>query len=254
MTWVDFIIRLLLALILGAAIGIERQWRRTRSVLKTNVLVALGSAMFVMMSSMVPGEASPTRVAAQVVSGVGFLGGGVILRQLKCWREPPLALPCEGASVRGLNTAATLWCSAAIGTFVGTGLLFQAYFGTLAVVGANLLLRPLVQWFQELDTQLITHTKLEARYCCYVVCFTIDEANVRALLLDRVEDSKLTLIALSSKNIDLKNLDNSAQIEIKADFLSQGRSHVLLEQLVALIKSKVRVNVVKWELVSDDAE
>ena len=240
MTWVDFIIRLLLALILGAAIGIERQWRRTRSVLKTNVLVALGSAMFVMMSSMVPGEASPTRVAAQVVSGVGFLGGGVILR--------------EGASVRGLNTAATLWCSAAIGTFVGTGLLFQAYFGTLAVVGANLLLRPLVQWFQELDTQLITHTKLEARYCCYVVCFTIDEANVRALLLDQVEDSKLTLIALSSKNLDLKNLDDSTQIEVKADFISQGRSYVLLEQLVALLKSKVRVSAVRWELVSDDAE
>lgn len=240
MTWVDFIIRLLLALILGAAIGIERQWRRTRSVLKTNVLVALGSAMFVMMSSMVPGEASPTRVAAQVVSGVGFLGGGVILR--------------EGASVRGLNTAATLWCSAAIGTLVGTGLLFQAYFGTLAVVGANLLLRPLVQWFQELDTQLITHTKLEARYCCYVVCFTADEANVRALLLDRVEDSKLTLIALSSKNLDLKNLDDSTQVEVKADFISQGRSYVFLEQLVALLKSKVRVSAVKWELVSDDAE
>lgn len=240
MTWVDFIIRLLLALILGAAIGIERQWRRTRSVLKTNVLVALGSAMFVMMSSMVPGEASPTRVAAQVVSGVGFLGGGVILR--------------EGASVRGLNTAATLWCSAAIGTFVGTGLLFQAYFGTLAVVGANLLLRPLVQWFQELDTQLITHTKLEARYCCYVVCFTADEANVRALLLDQVEDSKLTLIALSSKNLDLKNLDDSTQIEVKADFISQGRSYVLLEQLVALLKSKVKVSAVRWELVSDDAE
>ena len=240
MTWVDFIIRLLLALILGAAIGIERQWRRTRSVLKTNVLVALGSAMFVMMSSMVPGEASPTRVAAQVVSGVGFLGGGVILR--------------EGASVRGLNTAATLWCSAAIGTLVGTGLLFQAYFGTLAVVGANLLLRPLVQWFQELDTQLITHTKLEARYCCYVVCFTADEANVRALLLDQVEDSKLTLIALSSKNLDLKNLDDSTQVEVKADFISQGRSYVLLEQLVALLKSKVRVSAVRWELVSDDSE
>lgn len=82
--------------------------------------------MFVMMSAMIPGDASPTRVAAQVVSGIGFLGGGVIL-----W---------EGASVRGLNTAATLWCAAAIGTLVGAGLLFQAYVGALAVVGANLIL------------------------------------------------------------------------------------------------------------------
>lgn len=72
MTWVDFAIRLLLAFILGAAIGSERQWRRTRSVLKTNVLVSLGAAMFVMLSAMIPGDASPTRIAAQVVSGIGF--------------------------------------------------------------------------------------------------------------------------------------------------------------------------------------
>lgn len=67
MSWGDFAIRLLLAFILGAAIGIERQWRRTRSVLKTNVLVSLGAAMFVMLSAMIPGDASPTRIAAQVV-------------------------------------------------------------------------------------------------------------------------------------------------------------------------------------------
>ena len=104
MTWADFVIRLLLAFILGAAIGIERQWQKTRAVLKMNVLVCIGAAMFVMMSSMVANDSSPTRVAAQVVSGIGFLGGGVILR--------------EGTSVRGLNTAATLWCAAAVGTFV----------------------------------------------------------------------------------------------------------------------------------------
>ncbi len=87
MTWVEFVIRLLLAFILGAAIGIERQWQKTRAVLKMNVLVCIGAAMFVMMSSMVANDSSPTRVAAQVVSGIGFLGGGLILR--------------EGTSVRG---------------------------------------------------------------------------------------------------------------------------------------------------------
>lgn len=239
-SWADFLIRLLLAFVLGAAIGIERQWQKTRAVLKTNVLVCIGAAMFVMMSAMVPGDASPTRVAAQVVSGIGFLGGGVILR--------------EGTSVRGLNTAATLWCAAAVGTFVGTGLLFQAYFGTLAVVGANLLLRPLVQWFQQLDEQLITHTKPEARYCCRVLCHSEEEANVRSLLLEQFQDKELVLTALSSKNIDVKDLDNFTQVEIKADFISDGRNDAILEEFVTRLRISVMVSAVKWEFILDEAE
>ncbi len=239
-TGIDFVIRLLLAFILGAAIGIERQWQKTRAVLKTNVLVCLGSAMFVMMSSMVPGDASPTRVAAQVVSGIGFLGGGVILR--------------EGTSVRGLNTAATLWCAAAIGTFVGTGLLFQAYFGTLAVVGANLLLRPLVQWFQQLDEQLIARTKPENRYYCRLVFPSGDEETVRALLLEQVKDKGLTLTALSSKNLDIKDSNNLAQVELKADLVTAGRNDVVLEQVISLLKSKVSITALRWEFVSDETE
>ena len=148
MTWMDFAIRLLVGFFLGVGIGIERQWLRSRAILKTNVLVTLGAAMFVMLSIMTPGDTSPTRISAQIVSGIGFLGGGVILR--------------EGASVRGINTAATLWCAAAIGTLVGSGYLIQAYLGTFAVVGANLLLRPLVEAFKhqgvELDYQTTTTT------------------------------------------------------------------------------------------------
>jgi putative Mg2+ transporter-C (MgtC) family protein len=128
-TGIDFGVRLGIAFILGGAIGIERQWRQTKAVLKTNVLVCIGSAMFVMMAAMTPGDSSPTRVAAQVVSGIGFLGGGVILR--------------EGSSVKGLNTAATLWCAAAVGTLVGSGLLSQAYVSAMAVVAANLKVKPM---------------------------------------------------------------------------------------------------------------
>ena len=98
--------RLAAALVAGAAIGVERQWHQKMAGLRTNSLVALGSAGFVAFSSVV-GQGDPTRVAAQVVSGIGFLGAGVILR--------------EGANVRGLNTAATLWCSAMVGTFAGGG-------------------------------------------------------------------------------------------------------------------------------------
>ena len=240
MTWIDFVIRLLLALLLGAVIGIERQWRQTRAVLKTNVLVSIGSAMFVMMSAMVPGDASPTRVAAQVVSGVGFLGGGVILR--------------EGSSVRGLNTAATLWCAAAVGSLIGAGLMFQAYVGAVVVVGANLILRPIVQIFQEIDEQLITRKKAETCYRCRVLCLAKDEANVRALLLDPVKGKELMLTSMQSKNIESKDVDDSRQVEVRAIYICEGRNDVLLEQVVSLIKLKAKVSAISWEFVAEDSE
>lgn len=240
MSWIDFAIRLLLAFILGAAIGIERQWRQTKSVLKTNVLVSIGAAMFVMLSAMFTGDASPTRVAAQVVSGVGFLGGGVILR--------------EGSSVRGLNTAATLWCAAAVGSLIGAGFLFQAYVGALAVIGANLLLSPLVQFVQNLNGETISETILETRYRCRVVCDREDEADVRALLSQAVHDGILVLDAFYSKNIDGKDINNPTLVEIKANILTRGRNDSLLEELVDLLKLKVNVTKISWEFVSQEPE
>ncbi|KJH71472.1 MgtC/SapB family protein [Aliterella atlantica] len=240
MSWIDFAIRLLLAFILGAAIGIERQWRQTKSVLKTNVLVSIGAAMFVMLSAMFTGDASPTRVAAQVVSGVGFLGGGVILR--------------EGSSVRGLNTAATLWCAAAVGSLIGAGFLFQAYVGALAVIGANLLLSPLVQFVQNLNGETIAETKLETRYRCRVVCDREDEADVRALLSQAVHDGVLVLDAFYSKNIDGKDINNPTLVEIKANILTQGRNDSLLDELVNLLKLKVNVTKISWEFISQESE
>jgi putative Mg2+ transporter-C (MgtC) family protein len=109
MTWIQFIIRLALAQFLGAAIGVEGQWHQRMAGLRTNALVSTGAAMFVMLGSMIPGESSLTRVVSYVVSGIGFLGGGVILR--------------EGFTVRELNTAATLWCATAVGCLAGSGFL-----------------------------------------------------------------------------------------------------------------------------------
>ena len=99
-----FVLNVGTALFLGMAIGIERQYRQRTAGLRTNALVCLGSALFVSLSHLIDHESSPTRVAGQVASGIGFLGAGVILR--------------EGLNVRGMNTAATLWCSAAVGTLL----------------------------------------------------------------------------------------------------------------------------------------
>jgi uncharacterized membrane protein YhiD involved in acid resistance len=129
MTASHFAINLASAFVCGAVIGVERQWRQRMAGLRTNTLVAVGAALFVLLAEMVTGTDATLRVAAQVVSGIGFLGAGVIMR--------------EGLSVRGLNTAATLWCSAAVGTLAGAGFLREALMGTLAVLVANTVLRPI---------------------------------------------------------------------------------------------------------------
>ena len=97
--------------------------------LRTNALVAVGATLFVLLSAygFSCATADPTRVAAQIVSGIGFLGAGVIL--------------CDGLNVRGLNTAATLWCSAAVGALAGAGMFTVALAGTVLVVVVNGALR-----------------------------------------------------------------------------------------------------------------
>jgi putative Mg2+ transporter-C (MgtC) family protein len=129
MLWHQFAIRLGLALILGAFIGAERQWRQRLAGLRTNALVAAGAAMFVMLSALAGRPDDSFRIAGQVVSGVVFLGAGIILR--------------NGLNITGLNTAATLWCSAGIGTLAGYGMYGPAVTGAVAVLAANVCLRPI---------------------------------------------------------------------------------------------------------------
>jgi putative Mg2+ transporter-C (MgtC) family protein len=101
--------RLVVAAALGAILGAEREYRQKAAGLRTNTLISLGSALFTLMSiELVPGgSGDPSRVAAQIVTGIGFLGGGAILR--------------TGMSVRGLTTAATIWVVAAVGVAAGAG-------------------------------------------------------------------------------------------------------------------------------------
>ncbi len=129
-------ISLLVAFGLGALIGLERQYRQRTAGLRTNVLVAIGACQFVDMAMHLAGAEGAVRVIAYVVSGIGFLGAGVIMK--------------EGANVRGLNTAATLWCSAAVGACAGADLVAQAVLLTAFVLAGNTMLRPLVQWLERM--------------------------------------------------------------------------------------------------------
>src|SRR5271155_1937917 len=143
--------RLLSALILGACVGAERQWRQRAAGLRTNTLVCFGAAAFVDLGLRVaPGT---TQVIAYVVSGVGFLGAGAIMK--------------DGGSVRGLNTAATLWCSAAVGACAGAGEMLEAVFVAMLLIGINIVLRPLSRYIDRRSlSKLDTHALYRLRLVC----------------------------------------------------------------------------------------
>jgi putative Mg2+ transporter-C (MgtC) family protein len=216
------------ALALGAAIGFERQWRQRLAGLRTNTLVALGAATFVVFESIFPGDGGPTRVAAQVVSGIGFLGAGIIFR--------------EGLNVRGLNTAATLWCSAAIGILAGAGAWPHATLAATLVVGVNLLLRPLVQ---RISRQPLTSVELPGGYIVNVVCKGEQEAHVRALLLQG-----LNLGTLHLRRLESANIEDTDRVEVTAAITAEGRADGVLEQIVGRLSLESTVTAARWRVES----
>ena len=137
MSTTEFLMRVGMATLAGLIIGFERQWHHKETGLKTNMLVAIGAATFVLLSIKVA-EATPnidvTRITAQVVMGVGFLGAGVIFR--------------EGPNVHGLNSAATIWCSAAIGCMAASGYFIETLICTFLVVILNTIIEPLEEWLK----------------------------------------------------------------------------------------------------------
>jgi len=123
-----FLSRLGVAALIGIAIGFERQWRQRAAGLHTSSLVAVGSALFALLDSEL-GSSDTTRIVAGVVTGVGFIAGGVILR--------------SGLNITGLNTAATIWATAAVGAMAGMGFALSAAAGGVAIILLNFLLQPL---------------------------------------------------------------------------------------------------------------
>ena len=143
------------AFVLGSLIGVERQLRQRNAGLRTLTLtlVALGAAAFVNLGGRLLDAEGETRIISYVVSGIGFLGVGVIMK--------------KGAQIRGLNTAATLWGSAAVGAFAGAGLLIEAAIVAAFVLGGNTLLRPVVN---AINGRPISAEETEALYQVHVLC------------------------------------------------------------------------------------
>ena len=228
MSWVSFSAQVGLALFFGGLIGLERQWRQRSTGLRTNGLVAVGAAMFVIMGGLLGGHDGQVHVAAYVVSGIGFLGGGVILK--------------EGANVRGVNTAATLWCTAAIGTLVGSGQIRFAALGTAGVLVANLILRPVARLINRTP---LTNEGSEILYHLHCTCRTRREAHIRALLLQAVEPMPLQLLTLQSKD-----QEGADYVEVSAKLKTVGRKDEYLEQIVTRLSLEADVTSISWHLIS----
>lgn len=224
-SFADSALRLTVALLLGSAIGFERQWNQKMAGLRTNVLVALGACGFVVFSGLV-GQGDPTRVAAQVVSGIGFLGAGIILR--------------DGINVHGLNTAATLWCSAMVGTIAGAGHFAPSVLAAAFVVGTNLLLRPLVRRINRLS---ITTADAETFYTVQIVVRAVEEAHVRSLLLHQLSQAGLGL-----RRLDSADIEGTGNVRVSALAMASVSNDAALEQIVGRLSLEPQVSGASWQV------
>jgi putative Mg2+ transporter-C (MgtC) family protein len=226
MELVEFALRVSTALMMGLAIGLERQFRQHAAGLRTNALVCVGAALFVSLSRLMGDEGSPTRIASYIVSGIGFLGGGVILR--------------EGLNVKGMNTAATLWCTAAVGTLTGAGFPLHGLIGTVTVIGLHLGLRPVAR---RIDASLKTALDVETLYQMRVVCREQQEGMIRTVLVRHVNSRPTMTI----QRISTKVAEQDGQATVVADIFSAERDDRAMQDLMSRINIEPSVSSVSWE-------
>jgi len=222
-------LNLTVALTCGAVIGSERQIRQRMAGLRTNALVALGAAGFVIFSSLYPAEVSPTRVAAQIVSGIGFLGAGIIFR--------------DGFNVHGLNTAATLWCSAGVGMMAGSGALDYAALMTVLVVFVNLGLRPLVKWIKR-KTNAGAPVVRQFKLC--VTGPSAQEVDLRGLVL-----RTLGMGALRLSEMQAEPVDGGGMVRLTALIMGEGLVDHAMEQALSHLAADPLVRQVTWQVLED---
>jgi putative Mg2+ transporter-C (MgtC) family protein len=208
-----FVINLIIAIAAGIIVGLERQWQKKMAGVRTTALVSFGSCMFVTLSTfMAETDSSPTRMAAQVVSGIGFLAGGVILR--------------DGFSVSGINTAATLWCSAAIGSMIGAGYPLQGIVAAFMLLFMNILLR-------SLSYKVDNFRSDSTHYYVSVTCLHEDEIRVRTKILHTLNALSLNFNQITCGAVKDGRVDILIDLEMNAnESMTQIRIKNLVEKLL----------------------
>jgi putative Mg2+ transporter-C (MgtC) family protein len=222
-------ISLFCAFLLGTLIGAERQYRQRTAGLRTNVLVALGASAFVDMGMRLTGKPGAVQIVSYVVSGVGFLGAGVIMK--------------EGLNIRGLNTAATLWCSAAVGALSGAGLPGEAALLTAAVLAGNTLLRPLINIINRAP---IDERRTEATYEVRVTTESGSVVTARDLLIEALEAASYPV---GDVEVEERGEDD---VELVATLVSTAIEPAEIESVIAALKKDKVVKDASWTVRTTD--
>ncbi len=223
MEYIDFLARIVAALLLSFAVGLERQWRRRAIGLRTNVLVCIGAFLFVTVAVML--GSSDLKIASQVVSGIGFLGAGVILK--------------DGLNIRGLNTAATLWCSASLGVLCAYGLIIEAATGTFFILIANILLRYITR---KLMKHNLAHLK---DYVIDVVTSKEKELILRTTLIQSINDETISISGLETREVE------NDRVEIKLYVSMDNKNEETLNRLITRFTMEPEVFYVGYKFDND---
>ena len=216
MIYTDFVLRIFLSMMLGFLIGLERQLTGHPAVIRINVLICMGTCFFTLFP-LLYGSDQVFRVGSSIISGVGFLCSGVIFK--------------DSGTVRGMNTAAALWC---------TGLYAIAVTAAGMLIGSNLLLRPLAKKLQPLTTG----DESEQQYRISIICQADAEQDIRSLLIN----------SNACKTLYLHNLESGDvvgdKVEIIAEYCSSGKSkRNVLEGIIGQTLAIPEVVNAGWEIL-----
>jgi putative Mg2+ transporter-C (MgtC) family protein len=221
--FLDSLVSLLAAFVLGGLIGAERQYRQRGGGLRTHVLVAVGAATFVDIGQHLNGNAGAAQIISYVVSGVGFLGAGVIMKQ--------------GSNVWGLNTAATLWCSAAVGACAGADLAFEAIVLTGFVLAGNTLLRPVVN---AINRAPVDESTTEAIYEVRLTTNADHLDDGRELLREKLESARYPL-----RNIEVVEREGGG-VELVATLQATAADPDELDAIVLALEANPLAESASW--------
>lgn len=183
MEFKQFILYLLICFLLSFLIGVERQYRRRVIGLRTTILVSIGAFLYVVISFMVDNVGDSTRIASQVVTGIGFLGAGVILK--------------DGHNVTGLTTAATLWCDGAIGVLCACGKVKEATIGTIIILFSNIVLRKI----NKIINDDVTQKRIESKYEIKILLNKVSVTKIKKDLNKFIEENSKLKLELNNLSI-----------------------------------------------------
>lgn len=217
MDYTTFVIRILVALVLSLLVGIERQWRKRSAGIRTNVLVCLGSFLFA-SAPIIVNKGDGLRMAAQVISGIGFLGAGVVIK--------------DGANVRGLNTAATLWCNAAIGVLCALGLLIEASIGAVLILIINIIIRYITRKLDNIGNK-------DKHYVLTIVLDKNKETILRTTLIQLIGETNLKIDGMRTN-------DKGDNVEIVVDITLNSLLSDDMEQIITRFSMEPGVHYIGY--------